>query len=136
MDSLLLERAGGVATLTLNRPERKNAMGWPEWARLGEIVAEVTANDTDRVLVITGAGGDFCAGADLASAGSEGSPLPNMRLLAATAEALYRMPKPTIAKIDGVAVGAGRIAFTVMPSAPRALASPRTKPIAAILLAM
>jgi enoyl-CoA hydratase/carnithine racemase len=107
MDNLLLERAGGIATVTINRPERKNAMGWPEWSRLGELVVEVTANPQDRVLVITGAGGDFCAGADLSSTGSTGSPLPNMRILAATAEALYRMPKPTIAKIDGVAVGAG-----------------------------
>jgi enoyl-CoA hydratase/carnithine racemase len=108
MDNLSLERAGGVATLTIHRPERKNAMTPADWHRLGELVGEVAGHTEDRVLVVTGAGGDFCAGADMsATAASEQSPLTMVRDIGAAAEALYRLPKPTIAKVDGVAVGAG-----------------------------
>jgi enoyl-CoA hydratase/carnithine racemase len=108
MDNLLVARHDGVVTLTINRPERKNALGGDDFARLGEEVAAVARRAEDRVLVLTGAGGDFCAGADLASNDQLRSrPLATMRAIAATAEALYRLPKPSIAKVDGVAVGAG-----------------------------
>jgi enoyl-CoA hydratase/carnithine racemase len=108
MDNLVVERAGGVVTVTINRPERKNAMRPEDWSALGQLVREVAGRAEDRVLVVTGAGGDFCAGADLgATAGSALAPLAMVRDIGAAAEALYRLPKPTIAKVDGVAVGAG-----------------------------
>ena len=73
-----------------------------------EVFREVTASDDDRVLVLTGSGGNFSAGADLAVGG-----LPNrhflssMRFYGGVGIALHQVPKPTIAKIRGVAIGAG-----------------------------
>ena len=66
--------------------------------------------DDDRVVVITGAGGNFCSGADLSGGGAEAQrrhQLAVMRHIGDAALALHRMPKPTIAKVNGVAVGAG-----------------------------
>ncbi len=66
MDELLVERSGnGVVTLTLNRPRVKNAISVSMWEELRRVLVDVTQREADRVVVITGAGGDFCAGADL-----------------------------------------------------------------------
>jgi 2-(1,2-epoxy-1,2-dihydrophenyl)acetyl-CoA isomerase len=108
MDTLLVERADGVVTLTINRPDKKNAMRGSDWARLGDLLVEIAERPDDRVLVLTGAGGDFCAGADLSSAEPEATHgVARMRVVSRAAAALYGMTKPTIAKLDGVAVGAG-----------------------------
>lgn len=74
---VLLGREGGVATITLNNPRRKNAMTHPAWLLLRESLAAVAASDA-RVLVVTGVEGDFCAGADLFTAknGWPGAPEP------------------------------------------------------------
>lgn len=110
MSELLLERRDGVVTLTLNRPDRLNALTGPQWDDLRAIFEEVASNRGDRVLVITGAGKGFCAGADLATGGSpagDGDPLERMRVLGRSAAALHDIGKPTIAKVNGVAAGAG-----------------------------
>jgi 2-(1,2-epoxy-1,2-dihydrophenyl)acetyl-CoA isomerase len=107
MDSILVDRADGVVTLTLNRPERRNAINDEMWPALAEIFTEVTHRPDDRVLVVTGAGGAFCSGADIGGEARAIHPLPHMRTVADAALALHRLPKPTIAKVDGVAVGAG-----------------------------
>ncbi|MEV5848679.1 enoyl-CoA hydratase-related protein [Streptomyces sp. NPDC051985] len=104
--SVLVERAAGVATITLNRPRTKNAMSWPAWDRLSAAVRSVDPV-VDRVVVITGAGEDFCAGADLSGAASGRSQLDDMGVLTELCLALHRLPMPTIARVDGVAVGAG-----------------------------
>ena len=67
MPNLIVERSNGVVRLTLNRPERLNAVTVDMWTELTEVFAEVAARDDDRVLVITGAGKGFCSGADLAA---------------------------------------------------------------------
>lgn len=106
---LQVERSDdGVVTLTLNRPEVRNAIGVDMWEPLQRIFEEVSENEADRVLVITGAGGNFCSGADL----GQGTPLDlhplnTMRRVSAAALALHEMTKPTIAKVAGDAVGAG-----------------------------
>jgi enoyl-CoA hydratase/carnithine racemase len=101
-----LARAGAVATLTLVNPRRKNAMSMAGWRALHAALREVAAGDA-RVLVVTGADGEFCAGADLA-AGSEGRPpMVDMAEVGEACLALHRLPIPTIARVDGVAVGAG-----------------------------
>jgi 2-(1,2-epoxy-1,2-dihydrophenyl)acetyl-CoA isomerase len=105
MDEITVERDGGVVSVTLNRPARKNALTGENWLRLGEVFREVAVTPSDRVVVLTGAGGDFCAGADLVDMGRLG--MTEMRALGATARAVFELPKPTIAKVDGVAVGAG-----------------------------
>jgi 2-(1,2-epoxy-1,2-dihydrophenyl)acetyl-CoA isomerase len=108
MDSVSLSRRGGVATITIDRPRRKNALGDEHFAELGRLVAAVADDPGDRVLVITGAGGEFCSGADLAATGRLTlSPLEGMRAIGAVARAIRDLPKPTIARVDGVAAGAG-----------------------------
>jgi 2-(1,2-epoxy-1,2-dihydrophenyl)acetyl-CoA isomerase len=71
MDSLLVERADGVVTCTLNRPEKKNALTGEMWLGLTALFDEVAENPDDRVLVITGAGDGFCSGADLGNSGND-----------------------------------------------------------------
>jgi enoyl-CoA hydratase/carnithine racemase len=108
MDSLTLATDGGVATITINRPARKNALADEHFAELGRLAAEVRDDPAVRVVVITGAGGEFCAGADLGSTERlHLTPLEAMRQRGRVARTIYEMPKPTIAKVDGVAVGAG-----------------------------
>ena len=67
MDELVVDRSGGdgVVTLTLNRPRVKNAIAPHMWEELARIFREVADRESDRVLIVTGAGEAFCAGADL-----------------------------------------------------------------------
>jgi 2-(1,2-epoxy-1,2-dihydrophenyl)acetyl-CoA isomerase len=110
METLEVARQDHIVTVTLNRPEKKNAANATMWNELLEVFLEVRERDDDRVLVITGAGGNFCSGADLSGGGAEERSrhqLAVMRHIGDAALALHRMPKPTIAKVNGVAVGAG-----------------------------
>ncbi len=108
MDSIRLSRSDGIATITIDRPERKNALGYEHFMELGRLATEVAMTRSDRVLVLTGAGGDFCAGADLvASEATERGALDRMNDVGTVARAIRDLSKPTIAKVDGVAVGAG-----------------------------
>jgi enoyl-CoA hydratase/carnithine racemase len=112
METLIVERHGGVVTVTMNRPERKNAASAVMLLELVAIFEEIEANAEDRVMVLTGAGGAFCSGADLGdpkgpATDTSRSPLARMRRLGDVALTLHRVTKPTIAKVDGVAVGAG-----------------------------
>ncbi len=106
MSVLLCEDRDGVRTLTLNRPERKNAINPELWVRLAE---ELRAADRDpdlRAVVLTGAGGAFCSGADI-SEPEDIHPLRKLQKLTDVAVALHELSLPTIAKVTGVAVGAG-----------------------------
>ena len=108
METLRLERADGIATVTLDRPDRKNAINDVMWVELWATFEEVARSSDDRVLVVTGAGGAFCSGQDLGgvtTAGDHG--LVRMRRVGDVALALHRVSKPTIAKVDGIAAGAG-----------------------------
>jgi 2-(1,2-epoxy-1,2-dihydrophenyl)acetyl-CoA isomerase len=109
MDTLRVDRApNGVVTLTLHRPERKNAINNAMWSELLAVFQEVDVSSTDRVLVITGAGDAFCSGADLSDRGNDTRhSLSRLHWVADIALALHRIPKPVIAKVNGVAVGAG-----------------------------
>jgi enoyl-CoA hydratase/carnithine racemase len=103
---LLAEDRDGVRTLTLNRPHRKNAINPELWISLRDALT-AAADDRDvRALVITGAGGAFCSGADI-SAPDDNHPAYKLRRLTDVALALHELPVPTIAKVTGVAVGAG-----------------------------
>jgi enoyl-CoA hydratase/carnithine racemase len=111
-ETLIVERSGGVVTVTMNRPERKNAANGTMWRELQAVLEDAAADRAVRALVLTGAGGAFCSGADLSDpsdvAGRPGDPyLVQMRALADLALRLHRLPKPTIAKVGGVAAGAG-----------------------------
>jgi len=112
METLIVDRRNGVVTVTMNRPERRNAANGVMLEELPTVFAEVQRNPDDRVMVLTGAGGSFCAGADLNDPDSRAtvaslSGLAIMRRLGDVALALHRVTKPTIAQVDGHAVGAG-----------------------------
>lgn len=107
METLQIERYDGIVTVTLNRPEKKNAANQAMWGELGTAFREIADRDDDRVVVITGAGGEFCSGADLTGGGRSRHQLAAMRFVNEAALALHRLPQPTIAKVRGVAVGAG-----------------------------
>jgi 2-(1,2-epoxy-1,2-dihydrophenyl)acetyl-CoA isomerase len=105
--NLSVERNAGVVTVTLDRPGKKNAVNGPMWGELADAFRDAAARTEDRVVVVTGAGGDFCSGADLTDVAADAGPLAYVRRVGEAALALHRLPKPTIAKVRGVAVGAG-----------------------------
>ncbi len=103
-----IEDHARVRVLTIDNPDRKNAVppsGWPQLAEALEAFEE----SEQRALIITGAGGDFCSGADLGDAGPAGSrsPYQMMAGVGKAATALRSITKPTLAAVQGVAVGAG-----------------------------
>jgi 2-(1,2-epoxy-1,2-dihydrophenyl)acetyl-CoA isomerase len=108
----------GVAVITMNRPERRNAFSNPMLAALATSLAEAETADDVRCVVLTGAGGAFCAGGDvkgMAEGGGAGggasswdAGVHEQRLShRATSGALFAMPKPTLAVLPGPAAGAG-----------------------------
>lgn len=112
---ILMQKQDGVLTITLNRPEKLNAYTGQMGKEIAELVQAADHDDEVRVLVFTGAGRAFCAGADI-SAGSDSfgaaaevtfgqgaEPGDDTRFI----EALYRCTKPSIAAINGPAVGVG-----------------------------
>jgi enoyl-CoA hydratase/carnithine racemase len=109
MEAITVDRQAGVVTVTMNRPEKLNALNGAMWEELRVTFEEVGRNADDRVLVLTGAGRAFCSGADLSSMGGARPrhQLWTMRDVADTVLALHRLAKPTVAKVNGVATGAG-----------------------------
>ncbi|ELP69915.1 enoyl-CoA hydratase/isomerase family protein [Streptomyces turgidiscabies Car8] len=97
----------GVRTLTLNRPHRKNALDAELWVALRDALTDAGRDRDVRALVVTGAGGAFCSGADISGGLSSAHPLYRMRTLSEVALQLHELPVPSIAKVTGVAVGAG-----------------------------
>lgn len=99
-----------IRTLTMSNPGRKNAVPPNGWAELADALDGFEASP-QRVLIIRGADGDFCAGADMnkdaVSTPSAADNAARMRRTNTAAIALHRLSKPTIAAVDGVAVGAG-----------------------------
>jgi enoyl-CoA hydratase/carnithine racemase len=106
--SLLDTLAAGVLTVTINRPERRNALDADTITRLHRRLVEAAEDRTVRAVVLAGAGGAFCAGADLKEAAMnppEGDVIE--QAYNPTIRVLRRMPKPVIAAVDGVAAGYG-----------------------------
>jgi 2-(1,2-epoxy-1,2-dihydrophenyl)acetyl-CoA isomerase len=106
-DPLLVDREGGVLTLTLNRPDKLNSFNTALLRSLGEAMVEAREDEAVRAVVITGSGRGFSAGADL----FEGMREPVRRRLALRytpiITAMRAMEKPVIAAVNGVAAGAG-----------------------------
>lgn len=110
MDTLQVERSGGVVTITFDRPEKKNAINGVMWDELLATAREIAASSTDRCVILTGAGGAFCSGADLSDGGNTGErvhQLSAMRRINSVVQAFHDLPQPTIAKVTGVAAGVG-----------------------------
>ena len=115
--SVNLQTAGAVATITLDRPESRNALTPEMIAALGQAIASCNAPPI-RAVLLTGAGGAFCAGADvkqLADTLDQGGPQAIAQHIRQLADALHhqvvlplcRLPKPVIAAVNGPAAGAG-----------------------------
>src|SRR4051794_16943350 len=107
---LEVTRDGYVTTVTIDRPESKNACTGDMWVAIGAAFRDINYSGA-RAVVLTGAGGDFCAGADLGGGGSgdrvPGNQLDAIRVLGEVVLAVHQCPVPIIAKVDGVCVGAG-----------------------------
>jgi enoyl-CoA hydratase/carnithine racemase len=113
-ETILLEKKEGVGILILNRPERMNALNEKMYAELVQAIQEVDQDDEVRVLIVTGAGKAFCAGADVGgmSAAERKQRGPEeirrgFRNIQKIILGLHRMEKPTIAMVNGSAVGGG-----------------------------
>jgi len=114
-DDLLARVEDGVAVLTMNRPDRRNALSRAMLDALARTIAEVEVSDDVGCVVLTGAGGAFCAGGDVKAMAEEASNGVSFdarvhlqrRSHHATAGRLHEMPKPTIAMLPGPAAGAG-----------------------------
>jgi enoyl-CoA hydratase/carnithine racemase len=106
---------GAVATLTLDRPERKNPLTFDSYAEMAAILRAAAHDDAIHAFVVTGAGGNFCSGGDvheiigpLLERDTKGL----MRFTAMTGELVKAMracPQPIVAAVDGIAAGAGAI---------------------------
>ena len=127
---LKLDITGAVATLTLDRPERKNPLTFDSYAEMAAILRAAAHDDAVRAFVVTGAGGNFCSGGDvheiigpLLDRDTKGL----MRFTAMTGELVKAMracPQPIVAAVDGIAAGAGAI---IAMAADIRLGTPRAK---------
>ena len=116
-NDLLAHIEDGVAVLTMNRPERRNALSGDMLRALGEVLAACETDSEVGCVVLTGAAGAFCAGGDVKGMAerSDGDVRPDLdsRIHAqrlsqrASAGRLHAMPKPTLASLPGAAAGAG-----------------------------
>lgn len=107
--SVELTITDGVATVTLARPDKKNAISMAMREQLWETFESLPENDEVRAVVLTGAGGSFCAGMDVGEMGGDDVAwsMTKMRRLHRIARAIAGLRKPTIAAVDGVCVGVG-----------------------------
>ena len=114
---LLESTADGITTLTMNRPQARNAFTRDMIEALAEALPRLAANPAVRLVVLTGAGEAFCAGGDVKSfaRNAAGAPAPmsfdqkvtDLRARTEVSRWLHEMPKPTLAVIPGAAAGAG-----------------------------
>lgn len=139
MSDTLIERFDGVVRVTFNRPAKKNALTSNNWMDLERVLDEVAKDPADRALILTGAGGCFSAGADL-SGGLQGGQdagerhgltgrkvqpiLHEMRAVGEIIARLQKLPKPTLAVVDGVAAG---VALGLVLACDLVLASDRAR---------
>ena len=110
---------GKVATITLNRPERKNPLTFESYAELRDTFRNLNYAPQVKAVVITGAGGNFCSGGDvheiigplvgMQEAGNMGGLLAFCRMTGDLVKAMRACPQPVVAAVDGVCAGAGAI---------------------------
>lgn len=111
-DCILISRDGEIATVTLNRPHKLNALTRGMWEQLGTAIRDLSADDSLRCIVLRGAGGKaFAAGADIAEFATERADARQAKvygdLIHATMQAVAQCRHPTVALIEGACVGGG-----------------------------
>jgi 2-(1,2-epoxy-1,2-dihydrophenyl)acetyl-CoA isomerase len=107
--SILFEVANGIAQITLNRPDKKNAMLLSMRDELAALAERINDDNDIRVVILTGAGTDFCAGADISEMAKDGisGSLLKARHMNKAITGVAAIEKPTIAAVRGVALGMG-----------------------------
>jgi enoyl-CoA hydratase/carnithine racemase len=110
---------GGVATITLDRPERKNPLTFESYAELRDTFRELTYAQSVKAVVVAGSGGNFCSGGDvheiigplvaMQEKGEVGGLLDFTRMTGDLVKAMRACPQPIVAAVDGVCAGAGAI---------------------------
>src|SRR5215467_8124075 len=112
-ETLIVDQAGAIATITLNRPDARNALDFTMRRELLSALDEIEGDPAARVVILTGAGGHFCAGGDVksmqSSQGSQTAADGRARVVALNhlVMRLVDFPRPVVAMVDGFAVGAG-----------------------------
>jgi enoyl-CoA hydratase/carnithine racemase len=110
-EPILVSRDGAIATVTLNNPDRLNALNKAMWAGLGRTMRQLSAEDEIRCIVVRGAGDKFAAGADIAEFANERADAKQAkeygRIIHETMQAVARCRHPTVAMIKGACVGGG-----------------------------
>ncbi len=108
-ETVIEERSGHVATLTMNRPDRRNAFNAQMWREMRDALADARDDDEIRVVVVTGAGSAFTAGQDLGemSGATTGDGSPGPHPFGAFMDLLCDFDKPLVAAVNGVGVGMG-----------------------------
>jgi len=108
---LQVERDGEVAVVTLNRPEKRNVMSLAMWRGLAEVYSDFARRSDVRVVILTGAGGHFCGGADISEFAKVRNSVEGARAYGeagrAATMAIIDLPQPTIAAVHGYGVGGG-----------------------------
>jgi enoyl-CoA hydratase/carnithine racemase len=103
--------AAGVAVVTLNRPEKRNVVSLAMWRGLAEIYSDFARRGDVRVVILTGAGGHFCGGADISEFPKVRNTVEDARIYgesgSAATQAIIDLPQPTIAAVHGYGVGGG-----------------------------
>jgi enoyl-CoA hydratase/carnithine racemase len=111
-DDILLDvDQAGIAVVTLNRPEKRNAVSLAMWRGLAEIYTGLAKRSDVRVVILTGAGGNFCGGADISEFSKVRNSVEDTNIYSqAGTDATYaimNLPQPTIAAVSGYGVGGG-----------------------------
>ena len=137
--------AGKVATITLDRPERKNPLTFDSYAELRDTFRALALESTIKAVVITGAGGNFCSGGDVFGIIEPLTKMKMPELLAFTrmtgdvVKAMRLCPQPIIAAVDGICAGAGAIlamacaAASTCPGGCSALKKPQCSPSSPVI---
>jgi enoyl-CoA hydratase/carnithine racemase len=111
-DDILVEvEPAGIAVVTLNRAEKRNAVSLAMWRRLADIYTGLAGRSDVRVVILTGAGGNFCGGADIAEFPKVRNNVEDLRVYGQAGrdatQAIIDLPQPTIAAVNGYGVGGG-----------------------------
>jgi len=111
-DKVLTEQSGEIARIIFNQPEKRNAVSLEMWEAVETAVTRFAADDSVRILILSGAGGKaFVSGADISKFETERASTEAVAHYNATTKRVYDMvegfPKPTIAQIDGFCIGGG-----------------------------